>query len=39
MTIEELKDYIDNKDYMCIGLSLHKFTRDLAERLKECGFE
>lgn len=31
---EELKDYIDNKDYMCVGLSLHKFTRDLAEQLK-----
>ena len=36
---EELKDYIDHKDYMCVGLSLHKFTRDLAEQLKECGFE
>ena len=32
---EELKDYIGHKDYMCVGLSLHKFTRDLAEQLKE----
>ena len=31
---EELKDYIDHKDYMCVGLNLHKFTRDLAEQLK-----
>ena len=34
---EELKDYIDHKDYMCVGLSLHKFTRDLAEQLKAGG--
>ena len=34
---EELKDYIDHKDYMCVGLSLHKFTRDLAEKLKVGG--
>ena len=32
---EELKLYIDHEDYMCVGLSLHKFTRDLAEQLKE----
>ena len=34
---EELKLYIDHEDYMCVGLSLHKFTRDLAEQLKEGG--
>ena len=34
---EELKDYIDHKDYMCVGLNLHKFTRDLAEQLKVGG--
>ena len=34
---EELKLYIDHEDYMCVGLSLHKFTRDLAEQLKAGG--
>ena len=34
---EKLKDYIGHKDYMCVGLSLHKFTRDLAEQLKAGG--
>ncbi len=34
---EELKDYIDHKDYMCVGFSLHKFTRDLAKQLKAGG--
>lgn len=36
---EELKLYIDHKDYICVGLSLHKFTKDLAEQLKEGGVE
>lgn len=34
---EELKLYIDHEDYMCVGLSLHKFTRELAEQLKAGG--
>lgn len=32
---EELKKYIDSKEYMNVGLTLHKFTRKLADDLRK----
>lgn len=32
---EELKNYIDSKEYMDVGLALYKFTRKLADDLRK----